>query len=64
MADFSFIGQLQLHQHGTHDSVDHWHCRAAPLGCLSATVASQVSQHAEGEIYRLRLARDPPGNVP
>ena len=38
MADFSFIGPLQLHNHGALDSLDHWHCRALPLGCLSASV--------------------------
>ena len=64
MADFSFIGQLQLHNHGALDSVDHWHCRALPLGCLSTTVVLQLQLHAQGETYRLPLGRDTPGNTP
>ena len=64
MADFSFIGQLQLHHHGTLDSVDHWHCCALPLGCRSTTVVNQRPLHAESETYRLLFGRDTPtGNV-
>ena len=57
MGDFNC--QLQLHHHGALDTVDHWHYRALPLGCLSTTVVIQLQLHTEGETYRLRFGRDP-----
>ena len=61
MSNSSFIGQLQLHQHGALDSVDHWHCRVVPLGCFSATVVSNRARRLKDiDCFCPRT----PGNAP